>query len=168
MNVGEGVWNATNVVVVSDHGMAQLSSTRVVNLADGACGLNFTELFVTGDGVAAHLWRRRGPNDQFPSDVQADARFDPRVIAARITACHPNVTAWAKEDVPPRLRYSDNARIGPVVVAADVGWLMCGECLRLFLHLCFRMGNILVLTSCIIQGTERSTRTPPGTEPSPT
>ena len=49
------------------------------------------------------------------------------MIAARITACHPNVTAWAKEDVPARLRYSDNARIGPVVVAADVGWLMCGE-----------------------------------------
>jgi predicted AlkP superfamily pyrophosphatase or phosphodiesterase len=153
MNVGEGVWNATNVVVVSDHGMAQLSSTRVVNLADGACGLNFTELFVTGDGVAAHLWRRHGPSDQFPSEVQAeDARFDPRVVAARITACHPNVTAWAKEDVPPRLRYSDNARIGPVVVAADVGWLMCGECLRLFLHLCFRMGNILVLTSCYHTG----------------
>ena len=80
MNVGEDVWNATNVVVVSDHGMAQLSSTRVVNLADGACGLNFTELFVTGDGVAAHLWRRHGPSDQFPSEVQAeDARFDPRV-----------------------------------------------------------------------------------------
>lgn len=133
LNVGEDVWNATNVVVVSDHGMAQLSSTRVVNLADGACGLNFTELFVTGDGVAAHLWRRHGPSDQFPSEVQAeDARFDPRVVAARITACHPNVTAWAKEDVPPRLRYSDNARIGPVVVAADVGWLMCGAFVFLF------------------------------------
>ena len=68
---------------------------------------------------------------------------DPRVVAARITACHPNVTAWAKEDVPARLRYSDNARIGPVVVAADVGWLMCGECLRLFfsLHVYFRIGK---------------------------
>ena len=49
-----------------------------------------------------------------------------RAMARAVTACHPNVTAWAREDVPARLRYSDNARIGPVVVAADVGYLMCG------------------------------------------
>ena len=66
--VGDGPWNDTNVVVVADHGMAPLSPTRVVNLGDDACGLNFTSLFVTGDGVAAHLWRRRGPAEQTPAD----------------------------------------------------------------------------------------------------
>lgn len=137
---GADAWNRTNVVVVADHGMAPLSPTRVVNLGDDACGLNFTSLFVTGDGVAAHLWRRRGPAEQTPADGSrplddssddfgADGGFtieEARAMARAVTACHPNVTAWAREDVPARLRYSANARIGPVVVAADVGYVMCG------------------------------------------
>ena len=137
---GADAWNRTNVVVVADHGMAPLSPTRVVNLGDDACGLNFTSLFVTGDGVAAHLWRRRGPAEQTPADGSrplddssddfgAEGGFtieEARAMARAVTACHPNVTAWAREDVPARLRYSANARIGPVVVAADVGYVMCG------------------------------------------
>ena len=123
--VGDGPWNDTNVVVVADHGMAPLSPTRVVNLGDDACGLNFTSLFVTGDGIVAHLWRRSGPAEQNPAD-DGMTIDEARATARAVTACHPNVTAWAREDVPPRLRYSDNARIGPVVVAADVGYLMCG------------------------------------------
>ena len=138
---GADAWNRTNVLIVADHGMAPLSPTRVVNLGDDACGLNFTSLFVTGDGVAAHLWRRRGPAEQTPADGSHPRSRDDdssddfaggmtvneaRAMARAVTACHPNVTAWAREDVPARLRYSANARIGPVVVAADVGYLMCG------------------------------------------
>ena len=96
-----------------------------MNLGDDACGLNFTSLFVTGDGIVAHLWRRSGPAEQNPAD-DGMTIDEARATARAVTACHPNVTAWAREDVPPRLRYSDNARIGPVVVAADVGYLMCG------------------------------------------
>ena len=69
--VGDGPWNAYQRLVVADHGMAPLSPTRVVNLGDDACGLNFTSLFVTGDGVAAHLWRRRGPAEQTPAAVDS-------------------------------------------------------------------------------------------------
>ena len=107
------------------HTMHARAMCSLYNLGDDACGLNFTSLFVTGDGIVAHLWRRSGPAEQNPAD-DGMTIDEARATARAVTACHPNVTAWAREDVPPRLRYSDNARIGPVVVAADVGYLMCG------------------------------------------
>ena len=36
-NMGESVWDATNIVIVADHGMADIAHDRVVYLADD-CG----------------------------------------------------------------------------------------------------------------------------------
>jgi hypothetical protein len=41
--------------------------------------------------------------------------------------CHPHVTAWLRADVPARLGYKRNRRVAPVVVAADLGWTLCGH-----------------------------------------
>ena len=124
---GDAVWAATNVVLVSDHGMAATSSERVVYLADEPCAVNFSEVAVSGGGVVMGVWPRgRDAEGRATRATRADW-FDPAAYAARLNACHPNITAWAKADIPPRLRFRENARVAPVVIAADVGWVLCGR-----------------------------------------
>lgn len=98
-----GRLGATDLVVVSDHGMAAVSPDRVV-LLDDAIDLDAVDV---DWGEPVGIW---------PEDGQ-----DPAALAAAISAL-PHLSAHAKADVPERLHYSDNARIPPVVVIADEGW----------------------------------------------
>ena len=50
---GEGAWQAANVIVVADHGMAPRRADRVVFLADAPCDLPFDELAVVGAGTSS-------------------------------------------------------------------------------------------------------------------
>ena len=98
-----GRLETTDLVVVSDHGMAAVAPDRVV-LLDDAIDLDAVDV---DWGEPVGLW---------PEDGQ-----DPTALAEAITAL-PHLTAYPKADVPERLHYSDNARIPPVVVLADEGW----------------------------------------------
>lgn len=136
--VGDDAWNEINVIVVSDHGMAELAPSRAVFLADEPCSVPFRDVHVEGSDVVMHVWprllsdvtvndsgveKKSTPAD--PADPRA-ARFDAASLASRIRACHPNVSAWTRDAVPSRFAYGGNRRVGPVVIAADVGWTLCG------------------------------------------
>ena len=123
---GEAAWAATNVVLVSDHGMAATASERVVYLADQPCAVNFSEVAVSGGGVVMGVWPRGRDADGRETPATRAEGFDPTAFAAAVNACHPNVTAWAKADIPERFRFRENERVAPVVIAADVGWVLCG------------------------------------------
>ena len=149
-------WQAANVIVVADHGMAPRRADRVVFLADAPCDLPFDELAVVGGNVVLGIWPRAAyrvdpdasgddASDAFGARCGADGagwrgtdgacevpgeRFDPRWaerLAETVRACHPNVSAWVKSDVPRRFRYAENRRVAPVVVAADEGWSLCAS-----------------------------------------
>lgn len=129
---GDEAWNEINVIVVSDHGMAELAPSRAVFLADEPCAVPFRDVHVEGSDVVMHVWPRLlGDGDSAkstpadPADPRA-ARFDAASLAARVRACHPNVSAWTRDAVPSRFAYGGNTRVGPVVIAADVGWTLCG------------------------------------------
>ena len=146
--VGDDAWNEINVIVVSDHGMAELAPSRAVFLADEPCAVPFRDVHVEGSDVVMHVWPRllrisdsanettrhhaNGDGDAKstpadPADPRADPRFDAESSRrARIRACHPNVSAWTRDAVPSRFAYGGNRRVGPVVIAADVGWTLCG------------------------------------------
>ncbi|PAP76678.1 ectonucleotide pyrophosphatase/phosphodiesterase [Rubrivirga marina] len=98
-----GRLEATDLVIVSDHGMAAVSPERVV-LLDDAIDLDAVDV---DWGEPVGIWPEEGQ--------------DPKAIAEAISAL-PHLTAYPKPDVPERLHYSDNARIPPVVVLADEGW----------------------------------------------
>ena len=147
--VGDDAWNEINVIVVSDHGMAELAPSRAVFLADQPCAVPFRDVHVEGSDVVMHVWPRLLPisdsakknettrhhangDGEPPKSTPADpadpraARFDAASLAARVRACHPNVSAWTRDAVPSRFAYGGNKRVGPVVIAADVGWTLCG------------------------------------------
>ena len=98
-----GRLDATDLVVVSDHGMAARSRDRVVVL-DDAVDLDAVEV---DWGATLGIWPGEG------QDVDA--------LVAALSALE-HVTAYRKDDVPARLRYRDNPRIPPVTVLVDAGW----------------------------------------------
>ncbi|MDX9930602.1 MAG: alkaline phosphatase family protein, partial [Bacteroidales bacterium] len=93
-----------NLIVLSDHGMGQLSPDKYVNLAE----------IIPQDKITMSL----GGNPTYNMDLEDD--YIDRAIAD-LNATE-GVTAWRREDVPERLHYSDHIRIPDIVVVADSGW----------------------------------------------
>ena len=103
-----GRLEATDLVVVSDHGMTAVSPDRVV-LIDDAVDLEVDDV---DWGEVPGVWP--GPGR------------DHGEIVRRLSAL-PHLTAYRKQDLPARLHYSDNPRIPPIVVLADEGWMASSQ-----------------------------------------
>lgn len=101
-----GLYGRTNVVVVSDHGMAALSPKRVAYL-DDALDLD-ADVERVLYGATTLIWPRPGREDA--------------VVEALRKLQH--VEVYRREEVPERLHFRDHRRIAPVVAVADVGWTL--------------------------------------------
>ncbi|KAL8173160.1 UNVERIFIED_CONTAM: Ectonucleotide pyrophosphatase/phosphodiesterase member 5 [Gekko kuhli] len=87
-----GLWDTLNVIITSDHGMAQSSRDRVIEL------------------------------DQYVDrDLYTVIDHSPDVAILPAEA-HPNMTVYKKEDIPSRLHYRHSSRIQPILAVADEGW----------------------------------------------
>ena len=96
-----------NVVVVSDHGMAALSSDRVVFLDDADPAFaDHTERVLWG--ATTLLWPTPGTIDS---------------LEARLSTLD-HVSVYRREAVPERLHFRDSRRISPLVLVADDGWTL--------------------------------------------
>jgi predicted AlkP superfamily pyrophosphatase or phosphodiesterase len=98
-----GIYDKVNLIVVSDHGMSQLSPDRVVYLDDVVDTASIRITSLSPDLMIT------------PRDGDAPA------LLAKIRKL-PHVSAWLKADVPERLRYNEGRRITPIVAVADDGW----------------------------------------------
>ncbi|XP_070786451.1 bis(5'-adenosyl)-triphosphatase enpp4 [Enoplosus armatus] len=98
-----GLWGRINVLITSDHGMAQCSAERLIRLDDCLHPDNYTLVDLTP--VAALI-----PNN------------DPEAIFALLNKCHAHMTAYLKKTIPDRLHYRKNDRIQPIILIADEGW----------------------------------------------
>ncbi len=95
-----------NIIVTSDHGMCETSSTRWINLSDY---LN-KEWFDIIEGG--------NPNYNF------FAKTENHQIIKNALLKIPNVHAWAKSDVPERLHYGTSPREGDFILVADSGYVV--------------------------------------------
>ena len=102
-----GLAGKVDLIVTSDHGMAETAPERTVYL--GSCS-DRAQYNVSGLSPVAGVWASPG----------AEA-----TILRELQACHPNLTVWAKEDVPERFHWKHSPRVAPVVAAADEGWSIC-------------------------------------------
>ncbi|KAM8871536.1 bis(5'-adenosyl)-triphosphatase enpp4 [Synchiropus picturatus] len=98
-----GLWGSVNLVITSDHGMAQCDPSRLIRLDDCLHPDNYTLVDLTP--VTALI-----PN----GDIDA--------VFAMVNGCHPNMTAYLKKDIPDRLHYRNSILIQPIILIADVGW----------------------------------------------
>jgi predicted AlkP superfamily pyrophosphatase or phosphodiesterase len=96
---------ATNLVIVSDHGMAAVGAGQIVFLDDL---VDLSKVQIDFVGTQAGLRPRAGS--------AAD-------LAERLRSGLPaHVRAYLRGEIPERLHYRDNPRIPPVVILADEGW----------------------------------------------
>ncbi|XP_051909012.1 bis(5'-adenosyl)-triphosphatase enpp4 [Hippocampus zosterae] len=98
-----GLWGRVNILVTSDHGMAQCSADRLIRLDDCLDPDNYTLVEVTP--VAALI-----PNNE------------PKAVFALLEKCHAHMTAYLKEAIPDSLHYRNNERVQPIILIADEGW----------------------------------------------
>jgi predicted AlkP superfamily pyrophosphatase or phosphodiesterase len=95
-----------NLVIVSDHGMAPTSSTRVIAL----------------DTIA-------NPADYHTVETGPYATIAPTpgheaALAAALLKPHDHMRCWTKAQIPARLRYGTNPRVPAYLCLAEDGWLV--------------------------------------------
>ncbi|XP_029543819.1 bis(5'-adenosyl)-triphosphatase enpp4 isoform X1 [Oncorhynchus nerka] len=98
-----GLWGHVNVIITSDHGMAQCSTDRIIRLDDCLHPDNYSVVDLTP--IAAIIPNR-----------------DPKAVFSLLSGCHTHMTAYLKKDIPDRLHYRNNDRIQPIILVADEGW----------------------------------------------
>ena len=95
-----------NLVVVADHGMAQLSPDRVTMLSTLASPGDYR---VVSDGPYAGIEPVAGHE---------------AALATRLLAPHLHVQCWRREDIPARLHYGRNPRVPAFLCLTEPGWLL--------------------------------------------
>ncbi|XP_072913315.1 bis(5'-adenosyl)-triphosphatase enpp4 [Hemitrygon akajei] len=98
-----GLWNRVNIIITSDHGMAQCSDKRVIQLDNCIGRGNYTR--VTNTPVTAIL-----------------PLSDVKHVYKLLSNCDPHMKVYLKEDIPDRFHYKHNKRIQPILLVADEGW----------------------------------------------
>jgi predicted AlkP superfamily pyrophosphatase or phosphodiesterase len=98
-----------DIVIVSDHGMADLSPERVIRI----------DYMV--DRSALHM----------VVDVSAYVTFDAApgraLEAEKLLGHHPHMDCWRKAEIPARLDYGRNPRVPDYLCLGDVGWLVASK-----------------------------------------
>lgn len=93
-----------NLVIVADHGMAAISSDRVVALD------RFTD-------PADYVLIEDGPYATLRAVPGHEAALERRLLGH-----HDHIDCWRKEQIPARFHYGRNPRIPPYFCLADAGW----------------------------------------------
>ena len=95
---------AANLVIVADHGMANVSEQRIINLPQ-----------LVSPDVARVVWDGQTAGIYPAAGRVADAE---RALLGR----KDHGECWRKGEMPARFGYGTNARIPPIVCLADMGW----------------------------------------------
>ncbi|GJM22757.1 MAG: alkaline phosphatase family protein [Planctomycetota bacterium] len=95
-----------DLIVVSDHGMTEVSPERAVFLDDFVDVNNEAELVIWG--ATSGIWPKAGRGEALLSALKAAPLEHARV--------------FAKEETPESWHFRDHVRVPPIVLVADEGW----------------------------------------------
>ena len=95
---------SVNLIIVSDHGMAEVSPKRVVFL-DDYVDLQKGEVFE--DGTILQIYPHEGRRD---------------LILEALAGANPHLAVYKREEIPERYHLRESARTPPILGIPDVGW----------------------------------------------
>lgn len=98
-----GMFDDTNILLVSDHGMASTSSDSMIFLDDY---INMDDVWVVDWTPVAAIRPR--------SDIDS--------IYVQLKNAHPKMSVYKKGEAPARLHYNNHVRIQPITAVADEHW----------------------------------------------
>jgi ectonucleotide pyrophosphatase/phosphodiesterase family protein 5 len=99
-----------NIIITADHGMTNVSESKVINLTDY---VNTSECKINGDGGVRFVWPNKGKKDNVYKKLKAEH--------------HPHMKVWLKENFPKKYHYCNNPRVSPILVTNDVGWTFVND-----------------------------------------
>jgi predicted AlkP superfamily pyrophosphatase or phosphodiesterase len=99
-----GTLDSTNIIVVSDHGMADVPNSNTLLTTD-----------IVPASEATVVASRQTLGIQPLPGQQAKAE-------ARLLGRHEHYDCWRKQELPPRWHYGSNPRISPIVCQMHEGW----------------------------------------------
>ncbi|MEJ7746506.1 MAG: ectonucleotide pyrophosphatase/phosphodiesterase [Luteimonas sp.] len=99
-----GVLDRTNLVIVSDHGMAAVAPGNAVAVED---------MVDPGDADNVTAGQSVGFRPRPGHEVQAEAQ---------LLGAHPHHTCWRKSELPMRWHYGRHPRVPPIVCQMQEGW----------------------------------------------
>ncbi|MGE3302666.1 MAG: ectonucleotide pyrophosphatase/phosphodiesterase [Hyphomonadaceae bacterium] len=102
----QGLYDAANLVIVADHGMAATPAGQLIDL---------DALF---DPKAAD------PIVRGPMAMLAPAPGREGEVEAAVLGRRGHMECWRKSELPARFHYGRNPRVAAIVCLADVGWLI--------------------------------------------
>ncbi len=98
------LFDSTDIIVVSDHGMTNISDQKVVNIEKILSGLGYKQ------------------NDNGPFMMIEPEQGSLEAVYKRLKDNEEHYTAYKREDVPAYFHFSDNPLIGRIVIIAENGW----------------------------------------------
>lgn len=99
-----GATDRVDVVVVSDHGMAEITSDRTIALDD----------YVSMDSLDVGDW------SPIATIIPKAGRGE--YVFAALVHANPHMQVFRKGELPERLHYNTGDRVTPIVAIADEGW----------------------------------------------
>ena len=101
-----------NIVLVADHGMAQVADDRRMFLKDL---IDPAKLKLVANGAVAAINPVAGQEAE---------------VRAALVKSHPHMTCWDKAAIPAALHYGQNPRVPAIICAAEPGWMIYAIPLR--------------------------------------
>ncbi|MCD9028250.1 ectonucleotide pyrophosphatase/phosphodiesterase [Luteimonas sp. BDR2-5] len=99
-----GLADRIDIVVVSDHGMAEVAADRVMTVEEM---VSMAEARIVSAGQVVGV----APNPGFEA-----------VVEARLLGGHDRYTCWRRDAIPERLHYGRHPRVPPIVCQMREGW----------------------------------------------
>ncbi len=99
-----GLLGKMHLIIVSDHGMAELSPDRRIFLDDY---IDLSRVRIVDMSPVAMLL----PQPDYLEEA-----------LSKLQGAHPSLTVHRREEVPERLEFRDHRRIPPIIAIADEGW----------------------------------------------
>jgi len=104
-----------NFIVVSDHGMAELSPDKIIYL-DDHINRDWIELY-DGGNTTANL-------------KVVEGKLDSLYLVLKTI---PNMNVWKRGELPERLQFGHHPRVHDLVISAETGWIF-GRANRTYTH----------------------------------
>ncbi|MBP9583199.1 MAG: alkaline phosphatase family protein, partial [Ignavibacterium sp.] len=101
--------DSTNIIILSDHGMTELSPKRVINIDELLNGFKYK---TSDKGTMMFI---------YPDEDEKNAVYQ------KLKSSEKNYKVYWKKDLPDYLHYKNNPLVAEIVVIADLGYSLFDE-----------------------------------------
>ena len=118
-----GLYDSTNLIIVSDHGMTEIDTSRVINIASILGG---AKVQYSGYGQVVMVQPKHGEEEK---------------VFSLLKKHETHYTVYKKEMMPKYYEFSDHPFILPIILIADLGWTITNRDLTVKERMNFGKGN---------------------------